>query len=279
MRTLGKPDDTPSAVFRLCISKVKNRDLKRRLTSVEPIVVKTSEDYNIAAESAALHTFPRSADVGLITRDEMIDVYVGRMVPETQPGRVVYDRLMNAPALGRCPLCGVGLVKTLDHHLPKTQYTALSVTPTNLIPSCYWCQFSKRQGYPTTAGEQTLHPYYDDFTNDRWLRAEVIETRPASFVFSVDPPNGWTEETANRLRSHMKTFCLYDLYSSNAGSELRNMHYRLNELFIDGGPGSVRTHLLEEAATRRAANLNSWETATYNAAAASDWFCDRGFEL
>lgn len=279
MRTLAKPDDTATAVFRLCISRVRNRDLKRRLVCIEPLIVSAAEDYDTAAEAAVLHTFPQSTDIGPVTRDEMIDVYAGRMVAETQPGRVVYDRLLNAPVLGRCPLCGVGLVKTLDHHLPKTQYSALSVTPTNLIPSCYWCQFSKRQGYPRTADEQTLHPYYDDFTNDTWLRAEVIDTRPASFSFFVDPPNGWGEDAANRLRSHMQTFSLYDLYTSNAGGELLNMHHRLNGLFIEDGAGAVRTYLLAEAATRRAAHLNSWETATYDAAAASDWFCDGGFKL
>jgi hypothetical protein len=277
MRTVTRPDDSPGDVFTLCISKVRRRHLKEQLVLIKPNLVQAAQDYDVAATAAALHAFPKSGDIGAVSGEEVIKVYTGRMVPETQPGRPIYDKLLNA--VRRCPLCGEGIVKTLDHHLPKTEYTALSVTPVNLVPACLWCQDSKSTKFPETADEQTLHPYYDNFTDQTWLRAEVVQTRPASFSFSVQVPPAWAGNIENRLAAHMKTFDLYNLYSLKAGGELEIIHFQLDYLFTRGGREAVKVHLEEGAATRRAAQLNSWETAMYEAAAASDWFCDRGFDL
>jgi 5-methylcytosine-specific restriction endonuclease McrA len=279
MRTIAKPDESASDVFRLCISRVRNRDLKRRLSSIERSIAEAADAYDQAARLTELHTFPRSADIGVVTRNEIIAVYVGRMVPEKQPGREIYNKLLNAPLNQTCPLCGVGTVNTLDHHLPKTEYTSLVVTPANLIPSCYWCQTSKRENYPTTAGEQTLHPYYDDFTNERWLRATVNEERPASFFFFAEPPANWDHDRQERVRQHMESFKLAKLFASNAGNHLLGIRHGLHELYDAGGSDAVRIHLGEHANSYRAAFRNSWETAMYDAAVSSNWFCDGGFEL
>src|SRR5258708_7182739 len=208
----------------------------------------------------------------------MVTTYTGRMVAKSQPGRPIYDRLIAGSAGGRCPLCGLGHVSTLDHHLPKAEYPVLAVSPANLIPSCNWCQGAKDGSYPASANDQTLHPYFDNVDGGRWLAAEVVNSTPAAFRFVVVPPPSWNGTIiAARVRHHMKTFKLARLFASNAADELSNIRQRLEDLLAKGGSEAVRAHLNAEAQSRENAWLNSWQTATYQAAAESDWFCEGGF--
>ena len=198
------------------------------------------------------------------------------MVPRKQPGRSVYELIISAPKYGKCPLCGLGTVNTLDHHLPKSKYPALAVTPNNLVPSCAWCQVAKKEGYPTSPSAQTIHPYFDDFTSEVWLQAVVVESTPAVFRFLVQAPPEWDDVTVKRLNSHLETFRLAELYANNAGSELAGIRSRLKRLLDRGGSEAVHDHLQEEANSQEQESKNSWKAAMYRAAAANDWFCSEG---
>ena len=267
----------PGDVYDLCISRIRNPRLKLRLEGIRAAIVQVAEEYVEAASAAALHTLARQSDVGDVEGNELRAVYTNRMAKGKQAGRPVYDRILGAPSQGRCPLCGIGVVNTLDHHLPKSEYPHLSVTPNNLVPACQWCQREKSADYPQTAGEQTIHPYFDDFSSAVWLHAEVVEDIPASFRFFVRVPAGWPTVTEQRLDSHLDAFKLRILFASNAGSELAEIRFRLRKLFDAGGKDAVRDHLEEEAASREQVSMNSWKVAMYRAGADSDWFCDGGF--
>lgn len=254
--------------------------MRNRLRAVEDDVADAANEFDLAARDATLYEIVRSDNVaGTVTKDEMVRVYTGRMVPSTQPGRPIYDRIKNAAPLNRCPLCDVGVVTTLDHHLPKSEYPALTVVPNNLVPACTWCQDTKDNWFPNTAEQQTLHPYFDDFEGEVWLRAEVVEGTPAVFEYSVAPPDAWDAVRIGRARAHLEAFGLKVLYTSNAGQELVNIRKRLADLYGIGGADVVRAHLVDEAATRSHARLNSWQSAMYSAAARSEWFCNGGFAL
>lgn len=279
MRKLMIPNDHPSEVFRVCISRVRDANLKARLASVEGSVVGAAEAYEAAASTAVLHTLPRLGNVeGVVSASEMTDVYKFRMVKKGAPGRPVYDKLMATPAHGRCPLCGQRTVSTLDHHLPKTHYPVLAVVPTNLVPACSDCNKAKDDSIPLTENEQTLHPYFDDVDSGTWLRAEVIEDSPAALRFFVDPPITWNGVKTQRVRHHLKIFKLAALFASHAAEEVVNIRASLDMVFSRGGVDAVTAHLQEQAASREAVHVNSWQTAAYNAMVASVWFCSGGFK-
>jgi hypothetical protein len=208
----------------------------------------------------------------------MVKVYTNRMVPKKSIGRPIYNRIISLPAHARCPFCGIGTVNTLDHYLPKSFFPVFSVTPQNLVPACTWCQREKMEYYPTTDGDQLLHPYYDDLDNETWLNAQVIPGDPAAFQYFVSPPPHWTNEQKKRVASHVKELNLAVLFSSNAGSRLAEIRARLVDLLQKGGAAVVRSHLQEEIASIEKDHRNSWVAAMYRAAISSDWFCQGGFE-
>lgn len=278
MRNLTKPLDDPGAFFLTCISRVKNLDLKSRLTSIQSIIVSAANEFEVAASTATIHKLiPQENIFEIVTKQEMVEIYTNRMAKKNAPGRPLYDKLLSSCAHGRCPLCGQRVVSTLDHHLPKSQYPALVVVPINLIPACSDCNKAKIDSVPKTANQETIHPYFDDIESDLWLYAKVVETSPATLHFFVKPPVTWDTVKAKRVQYHFKVFKLSYLYTSHAATELVNIRDRLAQLSSQAGYEGVFAHLNEEAKSRQLAYMNSWQTAMYKALASSDWYCSGGF--
>lgn len=279
MRNLDKPPHDPSEVFLTCISRVRNQELRTRLEAVEPQIAAAARAFDTAATNAQLHTIPTQTMVGervQVTKDEMVGVYDGRMVPKESPGRHIYDEIIMAPAQGRCPLCGHRDVTTLDHHLPKVHFPALAVVPLNLVPACSVCNKVKLEVVPRSQEEQTLHPYYDDVETDRWLEATVIENRPVALTFEVRPPATWNNLMSLRVAHHFSVFKLGLFYASQAAEELLNIRQYLTNLHCKAGTEGVREHLVEMCLSYEAVNLNSWQSTAYRALSSSQWYCEGG---
>jgi 5-methylcytosine-specific restriction endonuclease McrA len=279
MQKLARPADDPEEVFVQCISRVRDKTLKTRLMSVKAAIISAAQSYERASTAAQLFRLQSHEAVnGIVTKDEMEAVYTDRMAKKNAPGRPIYDRLLAAPAYGKCPLCGQRIVSTLDHHLPKSLFPALAVLPINLVPACADCNKAKLEKRPNNAEEQTLHPYFDDIEDDHWLFAKIIETSPPVVRFFVKPPDYWDTVKAQRVHYHFKVFGLAHLYTSHAAAELSGIQYRLSLLFEDTGYNGVANHLRDEAESRVAANRNSWQAALYKALADSGWYCSGGFK-
>jgi hypothetical protein len=277
MWKLERPSHSARQTFTTCISRVRDRGLKSRLEGVTQDVENASVEYDAAAQIQSLQQIVRSSVVGAdITRQEMEAVYTQRMVPENSPGRDIYNDLISI-ARGRCPLCGHGSVTTLDHMLPKVHYPALSVVPLNLVPSCADCNKAKLNSFPAAAEEVTIHPYYDNIDDHRWLQAEIVMTQPAALRFKVNPSGFWDPILRQRVLNHFQLFGLATLYGCQSAEELLHIRYQLIELYQAGGPGEVKLWLKDREVSCEKARRNSWRTAAYEAWAASDWFCDGGF--
>ena len=278
MIRLDRPSLDAKEVFTTCISRVRDAGLKLRLIGVTDDVVAASDEFDVLAPQTRLHEIARQLTVGgSVTAAEMEAVYTQRMAKKGAPGRDAYDELFNSAPQGRCPLCDQRTVSTLDHHLPKTRYPALAVAPLNLVPACADCNKAKLTSSPANANEETLHPYFDDIQDDRWLQARVIRQDPVTVRFRVEAPLHWDVVLASRVALHFETLGLGALYSAQAADELLNIRHQLQALHAAGGRELVRLEMADRAHSCRQARLNGWRTATFEAFALSEWFCDEGF--
>jgi hypothetical protein len=191
--------------------------------------------------------------------------------------RPMYDGLKGAPQNDICPLCGQRTVSTLDHYLAQSFHANLTVVPLNLVPACAECNKNKLDHQPADASQQCFHPYYDNFDDGKWLEAEVVQSSPAALRFHVTYPPEWPALKVQRAQHHFAALKLGSLYASHAGVELTNMSYSLTKIAQRGGPADIRAFLEDRAESARHAAQNSWQTATFEALAASDWFCTGGF--
>ncbi|HHY2675697.1 TPA: HNH endonuclease [Bacillus toyonensis] len=278
MRKLQKPTDLPLDVLLTCISNYENKDLTKRIKSIGHKIVEDSEVFEQKVKSKELHTLePYDGILGIVTTQEMKNVYNDKLVKKGQPGRDIYDRILNAPKLKKCPLCGIRVVSTLDHHLPKAKYPALAVTPINLIPSCFDCNKTKTSTRPLTAEEETLHPYFDNVEDDLWLKAEVIHQFPVGFKFSVEQPYNWDDLKYKRVKKHFKTYELGPLYSIFAAEEYSIRDLTLNRIFDKSGSKELRLQLEDYAESAEKVHLNSWQSAMYRALEKSEWYIQEYF--
>ena len=174
----------------LCVNAIANTELQNRLRNIAQNIQAANDAYEAAAPLARLHTIPQSEIIGgLVTTDEMSNLYDRQMVGKYGAARHIYQRLRLAPAYGMCPLCGVRVVATIDHHLPKSRYPDLAMTPVNLVPCCMDCNTNKRAIFPTAGEEETLHPYYDNFDGEEWLKAVLLPDQPPALSFAVEAPD------------------------------------------------------------------------------------------
>jgi 5-methylcytosine-specific restriction endonuclease McrA len=285
MRALTVPNYDAQTVYQACIDSIADGDLRARLNLATNDIVVSARDYEQRAQAKQLYTIPPNNcgndEIALcaVTKSELKDVYSSHMVGRTKPARVIYDSLLSQAPLGRCPFCGCGHASTLDHYLPKTKYPQLSVLPLNLVPSCKDCNTGKSTAISTTAEGQSLHPYFDhqNFIDEQWLYAEVIQTTPATIRFFVEAPAHWDDISKARVQSHFNDFKLASRYSVEASNQLACLRGSLADYRELLGLDGVRQHLTIEAQSYARHHHNSWQTAMFQALVASDWYCGGGF--
>jgi hypothetical protein len=286
MKSLPIPKFNAQEVYQLCVDGVSCSNLKGKLQSISADINARAQLYeNKAPQNSLYEILPfkgKGADIvlGTVTKKELCKVYTDYMVGQSAPAsaRDIYDRLKASVPLDVCPYCGFGHVGTLDHYLSKARYPYFSVLPINLVPSCTDCNFSKKASVAKTAGQQSIHPYFDQkLISEQWLFAEIIETSPASINFVVTPPANWTKIEKQRVKTHFSDFKLNKRYSTEAGRELGNLRDLLQYDYEFGGGIAVKNELVKRYSCSYRQNKNSWKTALYLCLSNSDWYCEGGF--
>ncbi|MFI6967112.1 HNH endonuclease [Streptomyces sp. NPDC050255] len=278
MWPLQRPAITARTSYDTCVDSTQDKKRREMLQKAAGNVEKAGRRFRKAVAKGTLHKLRKDAFQlpGITGTQAYTWAYENGMVGRKN-GRRLYDQLMAAPEHDTCPLCGQGMVRTLDHFLPKADFAALCVDPLNLIPACADCNKAKGDKAPQTPETVTLHPYLDNIDDCPWLTARVVRESPTWLEYFITPPGHWDELLTHRTSHHFEVFNLAELYSSQAGRNLNSIRQQLDDLLETTGPQSVRAYLEGEARTRRAARLNGWETAAYQAWAQDDWFCAGGW--
>lgn len=276
MRTVQFPNLSGPIVLSDCISGVKDVALATRLKSIQPALDAWGKIYHAEASSSTLYNLPRMTELGSVTKKELESLYSEQMSAVNGAARRYYNALRNSTANSKCPLCGIGTVTVLDHHLPKSKYPYLAVFPPNLVPACDFCNNAKKAKYPKNAGQQTLHPYYDDFTSQQWIFGNLDTGGPPTLLFFVAPPAHWTPIDCQRVGRHFDAIKLGISYVSNANDDMILLREYLEKLSLRGGTKAVESYLLEER-DKYSGRLNSWQHVMYQTLAGSPWFISGGF--
>ncbi|MFJ4781298.1 HNH endonuclease [Streptomyces sp. NPDC088762] len=252
-----------------CTDQQDVEDLAGRLTDL----VNVEASYIGAAKSnvllALLHRFKgQQADPD---EDLLLRAYKSGLVGRVD-GRMIYDAIKASAVQGRCPLCGLGEIGTLDHHAPKNLFPLLAITPSNLVPACGICNQRKSGSLPEPDGVEDFHPYFDVLEPGRWLYAEVTD---GVAEFTANPPAHWTARAQQRIRHHFDRYDLatrYKTYAVGLIEDRKATDRRLRELDHE----VLREELREVARSHQANDPNSWSTALLHALAASDWYITSG---
>lgn len=273
MRKIEKPSISPIRAYVACYSSFSDPVKQNKFKSIACFINAQSIQYDTNANSTNLYSFSTHVTVhDSIVKSDMKILYENNMV-KNKRGRRIYDKLLSLPLLNRCPLCGIGTVTTLDHYLPKAEFPTFAVLPYNLVACCKDCNTGKLASYATTQNKQTLHPYYDDFTTEKWLFAEVLQ--PLAIQFYVDPPLAWNPVDKDRVRAHFDNYKLNERFSIQAANVLADL--REEFILFNSTSSDVQQELQRKARSYESRYKNSWETAMYQALSQDQWYCDQGY--
>lgn len=275
MIKLEKPDFDQADILDACLSNMWDGEGKPRgrIEASRDTIIAENDRYDQLAESGKLNRIkPHSCVNGGATKKDMVELYDRKFACKGQGGRIYYDRIRLLAPYGRCPFCGQRSVSTLDHYLAKTEFPAYTVTPYNLIPSCFECNREKSAKTFWSKEDETIHPYYDDFSNVVWIKAKVMEEEPITFEFYVERPEKWDPVKYKRAKHHFEVFGLNDLYKPYACERFCEIQQRLQELVKQQGGEAGREYIRECIKEKRNVRLNTWEAAMYEALLRNEWF-------
>jgi hypothetical protein len=278
MWSVDRPPFTSEEAFAAFISKIRDRDLRHRLEDVAEYISIQAISYAKRAAASKLHLVQSAANVnGTVTAEEMVSLYDYRMATKGGSWRHIYDATKLLPKHGICPFCDHRPVSTLDHLLPKRLFPTLAVAPDNLVGACADCNKLKLDFAPVAESEVFLHPYFDRIETRRWLTAEVVEGPVAAVIFRPQPVVEWSTILNERVRRQFHRLGLGRLYGAQAAREISAQALLLSKIYDRSGAAAVRAELVQQAETREAISLNSWQGVTYRALSACNWFCNGGF--
>lgn len=277
MIKLKKPQFQQDKIIEDCISNMREGrgTPKERILASKSQICKKSLEYDKLAEEGELSTIiAEDVLIGGATKNDMVNLYDRKFARKGEAGRAYYDAIRLLAPYGRCPFCGQREVQTLDHILPKSKFPVYAVTPYNLVPSCSDCNHEKSGDTFSSYDEETIHPYYDDFTDAVWIKGKLIEEDPITFEFYVDFPEGWDYIKYKRAKKHFEEFKLNSLYKPYACEEFVGCYFRVKRLFEKGGKELAIEHLKESIEEKEQNRLNTWQAAMYKAIIESKWFWD-----
>lgn len=111
----------------------------------------------------------------------------------------------------RCPICDCSFAysqATLDHILPKSIFPIFSITPINLVPTCYNCNMRKNDSIPS----KVLNPYFHDYFVFDYLtvKVEVNEREPFKSTIVINFTD-LTEGNLEQMKYIKENIDLYKL--------------------------------------------------------------------
>jgi len=286
LKTLSKPGFGQDPVFTTCVQGVADTGATTRLNAIRPQLLEQERTYDLLASSGRLEQWPPHSRgdnhllaLGAVSRGEFKGLYTDQMARAGKPARNYYDQLRVSAPGNLCPYCGIGVVETLDHFLPKGSYSTLSVLPLNLVPACRDCNTGKLGG-AVTADNITLHPYFLDasVSRDEWLFATIVNAQIIHVEFRATTPPAWTASVSQRVVNHVSEFDLAKRYGIQAAGRLTYYADYINRLMTSGAGYAIAELLRVNAASERTAyGVNSWQAALAKAVSEDAWFSSQGY--
>lgn len=272
MKHLSSPTKNVSDVLDTIKSETNRNNVKDDIESIRNTLNIDENNYITKVIDNTLFEIERKSILSdRVSHDEIIKYYEYRLL-ERPLGRNIYNEILLSAPLLECPYCTIRTVSTIDHFLPKSEYPNYSITPTNLVPACKDCNTDKKISYPTAKNNQVFHPYFDKVDDITWIKAEIINSEPLSFQFSVIHIDTWSQTQNERALAHFNEFNINELFSVEANRELRSSQ-RLLKKHKNESTENLKEHLIDVyESSMEGVGILYWKTLIYQELSTNDWF-------
>lgn len=155
--------------------------------------------------------FPGDFD---IFKTKMVSLYDDKFSKKGTNVRKYYDEIKLLSPHNRCPYCLKREVRSLDHFLPKSEYPSLSITDSNLIPSCSDCNKDK-----LNSTDVYINYYFEDIDDVSYMVCNVNFSKEINFHYELVKPSSWSQTKFDRLKNQFEKTNLLKFYGEQAKLE------------------------------------------------------------
>jgi hypothetical protein len=175
----------------------------------------------------------------------------------------------------KCQFCGIEIISTYDHYLPKEKFPEFSVHALNLIPCCNTCNNKKRAVFLTQLGERAIiNIYYELIPDDQYLFSKIeLENGVPVANFYLEKPPAHSECLFRLISEHYSRLDLLERYRENAPEILSETRVSIISHARPNSDDIVKNWLITES--KNIANkysINNWRVALFYAMSNSDDF-------
>lgn len=221
MKKINKPNLDSEDIFEKCVNSFRGSNLfsKSQLLLMKQYIKLSRDEYERCGNFSQLHIFNENNNLlsyGCISDFEKLytsglsnsrkkDIY-----PFYKKIKSGFDDLDN-----KCAFCGVGIIKELDHFLPKSKFKTLAVEPLNLLPICVDCNREKDNYSFLDDGVGLIHPYFDNICGV-WLNIyfSIEKTEVIISDIKVENNDGIDVDLFKRIAKTISELNIIDLYKS-----------------------------------------------------------------
>jgi hypothetical protein len=254
------------------ISDSKNAPTQGILKGIYPHIKSRYSEYsNHKANLADISPSTLNTD----SRTALLHCYSGETQELSRMKSEIKANYISSAGSKKCQFCGIEIISTYDHYLPKEKFPEFSVHAPNLIPCCSTCNNKKRAAFLTQLGERAIiNIYYESIPNDQYLFSK-IEFRNGVPVanFYLEKPSTHSECLFRLISEHYSRLDLLERYRENAPEILSETRVSIISHAHPNADDVVKTWLITES--KNIANqysINNWKVALFCAMANSDDF-------
>ncbi|KMQ39599.1 hypothetical protein AAX19_02310 [Oenococcus oeni] len=110
----------------------------------------------------------RKSIINNLSNKEAVSIYKGKFNDNCR------DLMLKSEEFQSCPVCdGPYYPLTLDHVLPKSEFTQFALTPINIVPLCWNCNKRKGEYVGLDYERSSFNPYFEDFSSLSGITIDV----------------------------------------------------------------------------------------------------------
>ena len=180
-----------------------------------------------------------------------------------------------------CGYCLFHLRATMDHYIPKDEYSEFSVLPRNLLPCCSRCNTIKNQYWRENNRRVFIHLYNDVIPDVRFLFGQLDNPDSTPVInFTLRNNNNTVDhEFFQVIKAHFRKLELFDLYSTGVAKAISDIQTDVKGLRRiypeDVTTNTIQTFLLTKSADLKLRfGINYWRAIAIEILANSNPFIE-----
>lgn len=268
---IDKPDFSLKDIFPESINHYSpHSSMKAKMEKIYHLLLEDEEDYIKKLPQLELHTSPSNKETLLryddeINKNDLMNLYTRKLLNSDYSIRKYYDKIVTSSTI--CPFCGKRHTTTVDHFLPKANYSNFSITPINLVPCCADCNKEKSDGVIASKEELYFHPYEEDISAFKWLDASITIENNKILVNYFVTDKHIDGITYSRMKRQFDNLKLKEYYSIEGSLEFNRAKEFYSNLYKNkGGKLNLQNHfeMEREKAKYKEHGINSIEYVLYD---------------